>query len=204
MATANEARPRDRHDRILLRVTILSVFIAACAVVLTSYQIWTVRDNAKRQLRAYAMVESSVIGVDSNNKLNVSITVKNFGLTPTYDFRHWACAVVRDTPDRDGDFRTASAITVREAPKSLIAPSATIGKIYSGSCDHGETAISVDERAAIKSGKKAVFAIGVIKYRDIFHAEHVTQYRRAWDDVHNGIDGYGGNYADEGCPWSGR
>jgi hypothetical protein len=199
MATTNEARPRDQHDRTLLRVTILSVFIAVCAVGLTSYQIWTIRDNAKRQLRAYVMVESSAINVDSDNKLNVNITVKNFGLTPTYDFRHWACAVVRGTPDRDSDFPTAPALTAREAPKSVIAPSGKIFKVYSGTCDHGDAAISVDERAAIKAGRKALFAVGVIKYRDFFDADHVTQYRRAWDDVHNGIDGYSGNCADEGC-----
>jgi hypothetical protein len=38
-------RTRDRHDRITRTISILGVIVAACALALTSYQIWTIRDN---------------------------------------------------------------------------------------------------------------------------------------------------------------
>lgn len=156
-------------------------------------------DTEKRQLRSYVMIESSTIGIDSNGKPTDHLVVKNYGLTPTYSFRHWACTVVRDWPDRDRDFPTASMLTdSASAPESLIAPNGTIMK-DAGSCFSNEEPISDPVRAEIKAGHKAVFAIGVMKYRDAFGMDRETRYRRSWNDI-RAADGYGGNCADDGCP----
>jgi hypothetical protein len=159
----------------------------------------TAIDNEQRSLRAYVMVESSVIGINSDGKPDINITTRNFGLTPAYDFQHWACAVVRDFPDKDTEFLPAAALVGSlTAPKSVIAPHATIGKVYAGACDQGP--MSTEQIAAIRGGTKTIFAIGVMKYRDAFNADWITEYRRGWDQVHGGVDGYGGNCADQACP----
>jgi hypothetical protein len=84
------------------------------------------------------------------------------------------------------------------APESLIAPAATILK-DAGSCFSNEEPISDAVRAEIKPGHKAVFAIGVMKYRDAFGIDRETRYRRSWNDIRS-ADGYGGNCGDNGCP----
>jgi hypothetical protein len=177
-----------------------AALIAAAATGFAWYQGWVTRDSEQRQLRGYAMVESSKIGLDPNGIPTVSITVKNFGQTPIYGFRHWSCAIIRDFPDRAQDFPPTSMITATKAPESLVAPNATIGKDYAGSCFPTEQSISPPVRAAIMAGTKAVFAVGVLKYKDAFGVDRETRYRRGWNGKEFGVDGYGGNCADDGCP----
>ena len=84
---------RDRHDRLALGVAIVGAIIAACALVQTSYQICTIRDNAKRQLRAYIGLVAPADNQVANAffppaKPLVRLTPKNFGLTPAYEATH--------------------------------------------------------------------------------------------------------------------
>lgn len=199
----NGGNTKDEKKHPLEYLAVSFALIAAIggcvAAGFTWYQGWVSRDTETRYLRAYAMVESSVIGIDPNGKPNVVVTIKNFGLTPVYNFRHWACALVREIPDRDDDFPSVSMITAAHAPESLIAPNATILKTYKGSCFSNEEPISDPVRADVKSGRRAVFAIGVMKYRDAFGFDRETRYRRAWNDI-QAIDGYSGNCADDNCP----
>jgi hypothetical protein len=183
-------------------VTIGTLIATGFAACYTRKQWRTAADQEQRSLRAYVMVQSSEIGYKDTGELTVTINIKNFGSTPAYNVRHWACAMVNRFPDQDIDFPTAAEIVSsrEEAPGSLIPPSGTLGKNFIDLMTCKGKTVSPEDWAAIKAGHKTIFAIGVIKYRDAFHNEWVTDYRRGWDPVNNGVDGYKGNCADEDCP----
>lgn len=147
------------------------------------------------------MVKSSVIGFNDKGELSATVTIKNFGSTPAYNVRHWACAIVNRFPDQDIDFPTATEMinSYRDAPGSLIPPRGTLDKVIGPKTCRTDS-VSPEDATAVKAGNKTIFAIGVIRYRDAFHNEWITRYRRGWDPVHNGVDGYKGNCADEDCP----
>jgi hypothetical protein len=198
--TPNDKKhPLEWAIAFMLFGTLIATGFAACY---TRKQWRTASDQEQRSLRAYVMVQSSEIGVKDTGELTATITIKNFGSTPAYNVRHWACAMVNRFPDQDIDFPTAAEIvsSYKEAPGSLIPPSGTLGKQFIDPTTCMRKAVSPEDRAAIHAGQKTIFAIGVIKYRDAFHNEWVTDYRRGWDPVNNGVDGYKGNCADEDCP----
>lgn len=165
-----------------------------------SKQAATAEDTERRQLRAYVMVEVSKSALSDTGTPTIHLNIRNFGSTPAYNLRHWACYDISSVPDQDADFFAPDLITKStEAPGSLIPPHGTIGKEYSGvTCKN--TQLSTEELNEIKAGTKAIYAIGVMKYRDTFGVERVTEYRRGWNPVRGGIDGYHGNCVDEDCP----
>jgi len=59
MTQAASDRPRrDIFDRITVVIAGVGVILAACALLLNSCQLSTIKDNAHRQLRAYVMVDN--------------------------------------------------------------------------------------------------------------------------------------------------
>jgi hypothetical protein len=148
------------------------------------------------------MVEFFGLKINDSREISARVTIKNFGSTPAYNVRHWACVSVSAFLDQDIDFPTAAEIinSYPDAPGSLIPPAGRLDKVI----DHvvrkckGDT-VSAEDLSAIREGHKTVFAVGIIRYRDAFHREWITHYRRGWDPVHNGVDGYKGNCADEDC-----
>lgn len=79
----HDERSRDRHDRVTRTVSIVSAIIAGCALLLTSYQIWTIRDNAQRQMRAYvfAKLTTHKYPPQNSDRLGIGFEIKNSGLT---------------------------------------------------------------------------------------------------------------------------
>ena len=60
------------------------MIIAICALVLTSYQISTIRDNAQRQMRAYVyitMMPPFKYPLQNPDRLGLGFEIKNSGLT---------------------------------------------------------------------------------------------------------------------------
>jgi hypothetical protein len=173
--------------------------IGACvAAGFAGYQGWVARDTEKHYLRAYVLVDAANLGIDANKMPKVAIDVKNFGLTPAYEFRHWSCALARPIWSKDEDFPDISKGVVADV--SIVAPQHPKGKVYNAWCGIG-TEISDSEREQIRAGSKALFVIGKITYRDAFHEPHITRYRIYWNDKNPTVnfDAASGNCADEGC-----
>ena len=150
-------------------VAIVGVVIAGCALILTSYQIWTIRDNAQRQLRAYILVDNKHIKIDnSSNQIGIQIDIKNFGLTPARNVSNWVCVAIREFPlaSKLNDYPTEKVVS-----KSTLAPQGLIFRHGAAFCDDpglNVRALTSDERAAIKKGQKAIYVYGEIHYDDAF------------------------------------
>jgi hypothetical protein len=83
MKTATNPPRRDRHDRVALAVAIMSAIISACAFATTTWQVLTIRDNARRQMRAYVYIKLNMIKYPPQNpdRIGVGFEIKNTGVT---------------------------------------------------------------------------------------------------------------------------
>jgi hypothetical protein len=162
-----------RLDPVARIVGILGTVIAICALAATSCQIWTIRDNAQRQLRAYVFVRNVHIRVDDsqNNRLEIDLTVENLGSTPATDYYFWACTVLREQP-----VTTCLPIepdNLKSPSKSVLAPG-SIRFIHNPSlCDvpagRPGGGIPPEERALLQNGKKAIYVLGTLHYKDAWN-----------------------------------
>jgi hypothetical protein len=176
-----------------------AVFIAVLALCVSVYQALVSHDTEQRSLRAYVLVDKSEIGInDDKRTATVNLTMKNFGLTPAYDFRHWACAFVRKVPIQENDIPDITKGIA--APPTIVAPQGAKGKVFTGLCDQ-TIPITEPERNEIKNGSKAVYVVGVVTYRDAFYVDRITRYRRHWNDALGSVsvDDDSGNCADDSC-----
>lgn len=96
-----KAPVRDRHDRATLAIAILGIIVAVCAFAVTCYQVWTIKDNAKRQLRAYLYVTPTIRNFAVNSKPEVSIVLMNGGQTPAYNFNATMHMQIRPFPQSE-------------------------------------------------------------------------------------------------------
>ena len=179
--TTEPPAPPPARDRATV-ATRLGIFIAACALGVAGYQVWTIKDNAQRQLRAYVFVSERFIKIDeATDALRVNILVKNFGLTPARDVTIAPCVAIRDIPPSSSLNDYLLDITIS---KSIITPGGDVRRRGPYFCDDPPPDpdatprnLTTDERAEIKSGKKAIYVYGEIRYKDVFDKDRWTRYR---------------------------
>ena len=119
-------------------------------------------DAAKSQQRAYVFaIEGRVTGIDSG-RAHVQLTVKNTGQTPSHDTIIEATAYYGPYPPKKG-----ALMLKPEIPTSLGAGE---------SADVDFPSIEITQRQMVELAKKrmAIYAIGVIKYMDIFNEQQET------------------------------
>jgi hypothetical protein len=159
---------RDHHDRVMLSIAFTGAFIALCALVVSGYQVWTIRDNARQQLRAYVFVTKTEVRNFATDKPIVVIAeLKNTGLTPA--------------------FRVRRALQGFAGPYPLARyPEMSVGISQSnlgpgGAVDLGPLALDAlltpEQTAAIVAGNWAIYFHGEVKYFDAFNIEHFTKFR---------------------------
>jgi hypothetical protein len=127
--------------------------------------------TAERQLRAYVLVSSAKVhdfGIERPPRAEVII--KNSGQTPAFDLSPWAGFVIGDFPLN---------IELIDPPPSIKKSQATLGAgDTSGHLTPAGRPLTKIEIDMIKSGTKAIYVFGEIKYQDIFKkTERTTHYR---------------------------
>jgi hypothetical protein len=188
LATAGDQSSRDHHDPIARIIGIVGAVIAACALVLTFWQILTIRDNAQRQLRAYIVVsDTAVICPDCGDTARSPSTLpgitnfavfrmQNNGQTPAYNvspvINWWPVKEATKSAKLPADFKF-------EDHKQSADESGGISFI--GKDNHRDTYRLIGS-ADIPLFKEAVaqqsvvFLYGHIDYCDIFNSPHSTVY----------------------------
>jgi hypothetical protein len=82
-----------------------ATIIAICALILTTWQIWTIRDNAQRQMRAYvflAILPAFEYPREKPDRLGLGFEIKNSGLTWARNLTIRKATIPRDlTSDYD-------------------------------------------------------------------------------------------------------
>ncbi len=191
-----------RRENIGSPIAWIGLFVAVLAFLAGFWQAYVASDNEIQGLRAYVMVSSTKIGIDEKGVVDANVTIKNYGATPAMDFRHWACAYVRmselsDSVGTDFDHGIIAPVTVIPQQETKDHP-------VKGWCELKKgAAITEDERAAIGRGNMNVIITGIIRYKDVFGLDHITRYRRYWNDIleHDKIsaDNKEGNCIDGEC-----
>jgi len=171
-------------DKIAL-IASVSAFLQFLALVVT---VWVMIINGRRQLRAYVIVGSGIIGnvadppsgpgerVQTVARLMqplggpvALITIKNTGQTPAYEVVHWGNIVVREFPLTSELPEMPKSI---ERHKSNLGPSIGISKAL-----RLPRPLSIEDIEALRKSRMAIYCNGEIHYRDAFKKRRVTKYR---------------------------
>lgn len=162
-------------------------------------QLSVIRDQEKRQLRAYVLVDQSSILVDESNYVHPRIQIKNGGLTPAYKVAGWGCLVVGRFRVGDGVINTETDLPTGEPedqssiPKSIIGPGGTKIKTSFTFCDTKPFTyrpLTSEERVRLRSSTAAIYMYGEETYIDAFGDARFLRYRFLSNDrLGNGVGG---------------
>ncbi len=155
---------------------ILTTIATSWAAYYTQRQAETVRDQERRQLRAYLGTAPGAIDVDKTEKssgyIGAIIKVRNFGQAPAYDVKPLKHGYKLSPPLR-GELESidgGTQVSVEQKSKYTLFPSVEvpIGHVQ---------LTSTSENKQIASGSDySLIVFGTISYRDVFDEVHVTNY----------------------------
>jgi hypothetical protein len=163
---------------------LLGTFILAGASI---FQVGIARRTAKRQLRAYLLVDTgsvydaSKIGLKSRfpetvllpewtNWAATDLVLKNSGQTPASHVIHWAMMAVADPLT---EHLLVPPSRLEESQASVVGPGQSITK----SVALQPFPLSEPVLSEIVAHRKGIYVYGKISYRDIFKHSRTTTYR---------------------------
>ena len=143
--------------------------IAAVASIAATLQvvalIWTILvmiRNGRVQLRAYIAIDGGFIQQNPDQTITFSVSVKNSGQTPAYDFRSWSRMEIATLPP----FATRGEGEIA----SIVGPGSTTH--FGGTINPG-----IGLLTAVSSNQQAIYAWGFVTYKDIFKRPRHFHYR---------------------------
>ncbi|HTQ39083.1 MAG TPA: hypothetical protein VMJ32_08640 [Pirellulales bacterium] len=123
------------------------------------------RDSAKKEMRAYvSLVKGRVTGIEGNGPINIRLTIKNSGRTPSHETIVEANIKLGPYPPLIGD-----------QPLKQDVPTA----LAEGEEAYLDQEIPVDasDRPKLRAGKKmAIYASGSVTYKDVFGEPHTSSF----------------------------
>lgn len=148
-------------------------------------------DTAERELRAYLFTDSAKIASPpSNQGGSITLVLKNFGLTPVYNYTlSWGVRVVSAIPG--GVAPDVPEVTPSDQLRGPLPPGAT------HSLRPPLPVLTDDELGELASGKKLLYAYGKIVYKDAFGKRRFTKFCYAWGGIYGSGVGHLA-FADKG------
>jgi len=171
------------------RIASVALLFAAVAAAAALWTVHVMRWTAKRQLRAYVVLDHAVISNLFGDRPTVVVIFKNCGQTPAYSFSTHVSVQVFAFPYR-GPFEP-TPIT-RSPSVSIVGSQAT-----NSAPAYASRRMTAAEEASIRSGRFGVYAFGAATYTDVFNQRHTTQFRVMCGGVTGILDGMMAN-CDEG------
>jgi hypothetical protein len=158
---------------VQLRLMRKSVIDTGAAANAASDSAATMRDTARRQLRAYLTVSEISIGMPAQwEQVNpvafiTDIRIKNSGQTPAYKVKGWIhCGFI--TSAEKLEFKHPANIEIVEW---------TLGAGEWKSFRVPKTSLTHEQYVGIAEGKYVFFTYGRVEYRDVFDSFWWTNYR---------------------------
>ena len=163
-------------DWALVTLTFAYVVVSVLLWLSVQSQVKLARDTAQRQLRAYVGVETGSVAAIGLGVFRASITVKNAGLTPAHNVRHFGELILGSLPEPS---------TLPEMDESQGASAYVLlpgGEMYAGATSD---VLTTEDWSRIGSKQATLYAYGTILYIDAFQQKRVSTYRMmmAPDDV---------------------
>jgi hypothetical protein len=194
------------------------MFVATVALVVVTWMLVIGADrNAKKQLRAYVLIERTQVvsaaaggaimlrdsdashggepmAIQAGQQPMALITFKNFGQTPAHDVEYFGNVAVVPWPIRQEDLPTLDGGGTSE----IIGPGGTRLKQELFAQPHPLTA---QEWAGLNNGTFALVFFGEIRYVDAFDQDRVTRYR-VFCGGEMGVRGFQLSAHDEGTSYT--
>jgi hypothetical protein len=164
------------HDKFLCDIKATDLVVAICTTLLMlltaalaffTFKLWSGAERtAKRQLRAYVMVDKAM-ALDYGPRPRVQVIFRNLGQTPVHNLTIWAtqdvCAYpLYDKPD---------APDVLPDSRGPLAPGTSVHLL-----DFLPRILVQEELTAIADKKAAIFCFGRATYDDAFGKGHTTEF----------------------------
>lgn len=169
---------------------IVSTVGVIAALIIGLHSNWIARDSARRELRAYIQPGSTNINYRVGHKASFFVVIKNSGVTPATNVRHWILFAYSDDPVDPRFFREyesslrGGAVFYRDMPVTLIG--------------HSSSIVTPEQNARIIAGIGAFYCWGRVDYIDAFkNPQFITfRYRFGGDALEAGAATVcpGGNY----------
>jgi hypothetical protein len=168
------ARATERQARVAWDAALVAgaaLFFAAIAAGAALWTVHTMRDTARRELRAYVCLQSGSVTWDHHYVVVANATFRNSGQTPGFQFMTWAKVTIDD----------ASACPFTDAPsleeraqdgRSIIAPHSDAHIMR-----RVTPAPLLEDVEAVGTGRKAIFFWGRVDYVDAFDEERHFIFR---------------------------
>lgn len=163
----NSKNPETSNERVAWFTGILAV-VAVLQLVTLIWQILTARSTARKELQAYVLPVGASRYTE-NGVPKLKVVLRNSGKTPALNcvsgiFRGIAPTVKPLPPLPDlSEFKSLRS-------DSFIASGQDIWML-------DEDTLSPEEVRDIRSGVRAIYAVGSISYRDVFKTKHTSRYR---------------------------
>ena len=175
---------RDAYDVAVLAIAFLALIAAGAAAWFTWDQAETAREQTRRSLRAYVVVEAEL--VRSNGGAQAKLAAENMGQTPVYDLSYFVDAVAVEPSEplpSLSDFQTrCGALRLAEWG----APFATFSKTFEHRVRVSSMFFPPDDAAAYLRDDRRIYVYGTACYRDIFGQAHAFRFCYAWTSFDGG------------------
>ena len=171
---SNFCKNNKRHwlDYAAVWAASFAALAASAAAGVGAWQAWIARDSEQRQLRAYIYVLPSITDFSVGKKPYASITIKNGGQTPAYDFNVSMNEDIRPFPQRE------SLKGIGTQPSALTQTSDGIGAFLYQSHEYVVSMPPVnalsrqDYDDVIKGTERRFYVWGRVLYLDAFKRQH--------------------------------
>jgi hypothetical protein len=147
-----------------------SMKVAEVAATAAERSVETMQDTARRQLRAYVSIDRAWIEFLEPGVPKVTVVVKNAGLTPAHNLRHWIHQWIERYP---------LTTQLPTPPNGFVTSSSVLGSgaTHNMQIKHPQPIINPSFIDKIGTSEGTIYVYGEIHYKDVFGHEHITKYR---------------------------
>lgn len=193
-----ETPPPGTHGRKHTWLEKFAVGFAALAFIASAWQGCVMRDQEKRQLRAYVMADRASLKVDASNNVNVIVEFRNSGLTPAREFTVSGCLYLAGFALHDNTIIFEDNLPEPKTEESarshsMVSPNGGIRqKTQFPFCDTQSARtrpLTSDERERLSKSTAALYAYGHGSYVDAFDVTRKFEYRVLTNDQLGMADG---------------
>jgi hypothetical protein len=172
---------RDTYDGVTLIIAVLACFMAGAAAWFTWEQAEVARDQTRRALRAYVVVDAEIGPDGAGRGQFVWFKAENMGQTPVYDFMLNVNTAVVRAPYEDLPFRESMrAGCARGHGGDWEAFATTFSRTYSYGLGFSVNGRQVRELPDAFEDGRSVYGYGTACYWDVFDQPHAVHFCYVW------------------------
>jgi hypothetical protein len=152
--------------------TLLAVILSALGTALVGFSLLVTVRTSRRELRAYVSVKPRGLPVFGIGEIPcATITIINGGATPAYTVEQYGAVLIDEFPLK------SDPLTDEKTERGGIRGQSTLHKGDEHSAEmKGNSKTTLQDIEDIRAGRKVIYVIGNIDYRDTFRKKRRTEF----------------------------